>query len=76
MGLLPKVFMKTNKKGIPVHGVWISALLCCIPALLLDLASITLFISCSNLITYSYVTICGISLRYQQDQSAAVIVDE
>ena len=40
-----------------------------VPAFFLDLEQITKIISCGNLTTYSFVTACGIALRFRERET-------
>ena len=40
-----------------------------IPAFLLDLEQITKVISCGNLMTYSFVSACGVALRFRERET-------
>mmetsp|Transcript_26065 Transcript_26065/g.32552 ORF Transcript_26065/g.32552 Transcript_26065/m.32552 type:complete len:96 (+) Transcript_26065:1252-1539(+) len=40
-----------------------------IPAFMLDLEAITKVISCGNLMTYSFVTACGVALRFRERET-------
>ena len=55
--------------NVPVAGAWIVLLCMSIPAFMLDLETITKVISCGNLMTYSFVTACGIALRFRSRET-------
>ena len=64
-GLIPKIFGEVDPvTRIPVKGSWIVYVIVAIPAFLMDLEAITKLISMGNLLMYSFVTGCGIALRF------------
>jgi len=54
---------------VPVAGAWYTFLFMAGPAFFLDLEQITKIISCGNLMTYSFVTGCGIALRFRERET-------
>ena len=58
---------------MPVKGAWIVWLVISIPAFMLDLEQITKVISCGNLTTYSFVTACGIALRFRDRETQTTV---
>ena len=69
-GLLPPIFSRVNPTtNVPVAGAWLVWLGMSIPAFMLDLEAITKVISCGNLMTYSFVTACGIALRFRSRET-------
>ena len=54
---------------MPVKGSWIVVFFMAIPAFMLDLEAITKVISCGNLLTYSFVSACGIALRFREPET-------
>lgn len=44
-----------------------------IPAFCLDLEQITKVISCGNLLTYSFVTACGVALRFRERETQTLV---
>lgn len=61
------------KTGIAVKASAISALVIMICAFFMELEQIARVISCSNLLTYSFVSACGIAMRYKNDELATQI---
>lgn len=73
-GLLPAIFARLNPStGVPVVGSWICIFFMSIPAFMLDLEQITKVISCGNLLTYSFVTACGVALRFRERDTQATM---
>ena len=69
-GLLPKIFAKVSPTThVPVAGAWLCFLFLAIPTFMLDLEAITKVISCGNLLTYSFVTACGVALRFRERET-------
>ena len=58
---------------MPVVGSWICWFFMSIPAFMLDLEQITKVISCGNLLTYSFVTACGVALRFRERDTQATM---
>jgi len=72
-GLLPKIFCELNPKtGISDKAAWITCFWVCIIAFFLDLEQITRVISCGNLLTYSFVTACGVALRFRNRETQTI----
>ena len=55
--------------NVPVKGAWICCVCLAIPSFFMDLESITKVISCGNLMTYSFVSACGIALRFRDRET-------
>lgn len=72
-GLLPPSFYRVNSRGNPAFATVVASLVCMVPAFLFDLETISEFVSLGNLVSYSYVTICGTSLRYQSNRTGLSI---
>jgi len=69
-GLVPDVFGEIDEHTrIPVKGSWIVFVIVAVPAFFMDLEAITKLISIGNLFMYSFVTCCGIVLRYRERSS-------
>ena len=69
-GLIPKVFCELNPvTRIPVKGSWLVTIPIGLLAFFLDLEQITKIISLGNLLTYSFVSGCGIALRLRDVNS-------
>ena len=65
-GFLPAIFSGQNSpNGISTLGSIIGVTLVIIVAVLKDLESIANLISVTNLITYSFVSTCGLAIRYR-----------
>jgi len=65
-GFLPALFSgKNSSNGISTKGSICGVVLVIIVAVLKDLESIANLISVTNLITYSFVSTCGLALRYR-----------
>lgn len=43
------------------------------PAFALDVEQITKVISCSNLLTFSFVTACGVALRFRERETQTTV---
>lgn len=73
-GLIPKIFSELSPTThVPVKGSWIVTLVIAIPAFCLDLEQITKVISCGNLMTYSFVSACGLALRFRERESQTIL---
>ena len=72
--MLPKIFGRVNPTtNVPVAGSWICIACMTIPTFMLDLEAITKVISCGNLLTYSFVTACGIALRFRERETQTTV---
>ena len=56
-------------KRVPVKGSWICWFFMSLVGFFLDLESIAKVISCGNLLTYSFVTACGVALRFRDRET-------
>ncbi len=65
-GFLPELFSgKNSPNGISIKGSLIGVSVVIVIAVLKDLEEIANLISVTNLITYSFVSTCGLALRYR-----------
>ena len=65
--MYPKFFSYVNPKTkAPVINAWVTCALMSIPALFFDLEQISKVTSCGNLVTFSFVSACGIALRFRE----------
>lgn len=70
--MIPKVFAELNPvTRIPVKGSWLVTIPIGLLAFFLDLEQITKIISMGNLLTYSFVSGCGIALRFRESNQTS-----
>ena len=66
-GLLPKFFAEVDpKSGTTKKGAWVVLAIISFPAFFLNLEQITKVISVGNLMNYSFVSACGVALRFRE----------
>jgi len=76
-GLIPPIFCKIDPvTRIPVAGAWLVTIPIGLLAFMLDLEQITKIISMGNLLMYSFVTGCGIALRFRKQTAPTVRTPE
>ena len=67
---MPQIFAEISPStNVPVKGAWLSSILVAIPAFMLDLEAIAFVVSLANLLVYSFMSACGIALRYRESDS-------
>lgn len=72
--MLPRIFAKVNPKtGVAVYSIWIVCGLISIPAFFLNLEQITKVISVGNLMNYSFVSACGVALRFRDRDTQTTV---
>ena len=54
---------------VPIEGAWICFFIMAITSFFLDFEEIIKVVNCGNLLTYSFVTACGVALRLRDPQT-------
>ena len=73
-GLLPYSLSQVNHRNVSWKASLVSAVTSCLVGLVFEFEFIARLLSLSNLIGFSYVTVVGISFRYQSNKRATYLL--